>query len=191
MTRPAGPLERQPDQDEAAGTALPATIRLMTPGDLDAVWKLEKSCFPTPWSRDMIERHALHNPYTRYYVAELQSSIVGYVGIYIAADEGHIVTLAVSERYRRQKIGSRLLTAALMAARAAGAKTAVLEYRVSNSAAARLYAKFGFEPIAVRPNYYRDTGEDAILMALRGLDTITFLNRIESMQSSWAARGTV
>ena len=190
MSGAAEPSERQTYPDEAAGSALPVTIRLMTPGDLDAVWELEKRCFPTPWSREMLERHALYNPSTRYYVAELQWGIVGYIGIYLAADEGHIVTLAVSERHRRRKIGSQLLIAALMAAREGGAKTVVLEYRVSNRVAERMYAKFGFEPIAVRPNYYRDTGEDAIMMVLRGLDTVTFLNRIENIRSSWAARGT-
>lgn len=190
MTVPEGPSDSQACQGETAGPVLRATIRLMTPRDLDAVWELEKRCFPTPWSREMIEHHAFYNPSTRYYVAELQSDIVGYIGIYLAADEGHIVTLAVSGRYRRRKIGSQLLIAALMAARNDGAKTVVLEYRISNKAAERMYAKFGFEPIAVRPNYYRDTGEDAIVMALRGLDTMTFLNRIENIRSAWATRGT-
>jgi ribosomal-protein-alanine N-acetyltransferase len=161
-----------PSGADAGSAAAQVTIRPISPEDLDAVWELERQSFSSPWSREAIERHALQNPSTRYLVAELAGEVVGYVGAWVAADEGHIVTLAVSEGYRRRGIASRLLVELLLDVCERGARYVVLEYRPTNEAAAQLYSRFGFRVVSVRRGYYRDTGEDAIVAVLRDLDPV-------------------
>ena len=79
-------------------------------------------------------------------------------------DEGHIITFAVHPDWRRQHIGERLLLAFLDLAAERGAHEATLEVRLSNLPARRLYEKFGFRPVGLRPRYYSDNGEDALIM---------------------------
>lgn len=158
------------------------TIRPMAAGDVDTVCDLERRCFLSPWSRENIERHALRNRATCYYVAEQASAVVAYAGMCVKADEAHIVTVAVADTFRRQGIASRLLVTLLAEARRSGAETVALEYRPSNEAAARLYAKFGFEVVAVRRNYYRDSGEDAIVAVLRDLDAPALRLSLDELQ---------
>ena len=85
-------------------------------------------------------------------------------GMWLMVDEAHIITFAVHPIWRRQRIGERLLLALLDLAEDAGANEATLEVRLSNLAARRLYEKFGFRPVGLRPRYYSDNGEDALIM---------------------------
>jgi len=84
--------------------------------------------------------------------------------LWLIIDEAHVATIATHPDFRRQGIGRKLLFHALMAAKAEGARTALLEVRVSNLAAQEMYRKFGFVEVNRRPHYYSDNGEDAILM---------------------------
>ena len=84
-------------------------------------------------------------------------------------DEAHITTFAVHPRWRRQRIGERLLLALLDLARDRHAREATLEVRLSNLAARRLYEKYGFRPVGIRPRYYSDNGEDALIMTTEPL----------------------
>jgi ribosomal-protein-alanine N-acetyltransferase len=89
----------------------------------------------------------------------------GYVIYWVIADEMHILNLAVHPVQRRQGIARALLTAALTQSRDQGAAVVWLEVRPSNTAALALYHSFGFEEIGVRPGYYTDNGEDALILA--------------------------
>jgi [ribosomal protein S18]-alanine N-acetyltransferase len=79
-------------------------------------------------------------------------------------DEAHVTTFAVSPDCRRQGVGEHLLLELLRIAESVGAAVATLEVRVSNLPARRLYEKYGFRPVGVRPRYYTDNNEDALIM---------------------------
>jgi ribosomal-protein-alanine N-acetyltransferase len=95
--------------------------------------------------------------------------ILGYIGFWYIVDEAHISTLAVHPSERRTGIGEGLLLHAMEDAESLGAEVVTLEVRGSNQPAIMLYQKFGFEIVGRRPRYYKDNGEDAILMLLKDL----------------------
>lgn len=113
-------------------------------------------------------RRWLQRPSERAHVAD--GRIVGYLGLWFMVDEAHIVAIATHPEYRRRGIGERLLARALELAREREARTVTLEVRVSNLPAQRLYEKYGFRRVGMRPRYYTDTGEDAIIMTTPPLD---------------------
>ena len=84
-------------------------------------------------------------------------------------DEAHVTTFAVDPDFRRRSIGERLLLAMLDVAIANGAREATLEVRLSNMAARKLYEKYGFRPVGLRPRYYSDDNEDALIMTTEPL----------------------
>ena len=85
-------------------------------------------------------------------------------------DEAHVTTFAVLPAYRRRGLGGRLLWTLMELAVELGATVVTLEVRLSNAAARRLYQRFGFRPVGVRPRYYSDNGEDALIMTTEPLD---------------------
>lgn len=136
----------------------------MTVADLDAVLEIEQNCFPFPWSRSSFYGEIKDNRYAYYIVARLKDngSIIGYGGLWVIFDEGHITTLAVHPLYRRCGTGSFILEHLLKKASIEGARQVFLEVRASNLAARRLYEKFHFKVISRRKNYY--LSEDALVM---------------------------
>ena len=90
--------------------------------------------------------------------------------LWLIVDEAHVATIATHPDFRRQGIGEKILTVALKDAAKAGATHALLEVRATNEAAQTMYRKFGFEAVGRRPKYYKDNGEDAILMTLHHLE---------------------
>jgi ribosomal-protein-alanine N-acetyltransferase len=107
-------------------------------------------------------------------------AVVGYAGVLVQAGEAHITTVAVHPHHHRRKVATRLLVELLAAARQLGAEAATLEVRVANRAAQRLYAGFGFAPVGVRPGYYAETTEDALIMwahELQGEQYLALLRR--------------
>jgi ribosomal-protein-alanine N-acetyltransferase len=90
--------------------------------------------------------------------------VVGYGGFWYILDEAHISTIAVHPDWRGQRVGEHLFVAMLEQALDLGALTATLEVRVSNERAQNLYHKYAFEVVGRRKRYYRDNGEDALLM---------------------------
>lgn len=142
-------------------------IKDMTFEDLDQVMEIEIVSFPTPWSREMFEKDLrLGRGSCLYKSAKIGDKVVGYIGGWIVGDELHITTIAVAPEYRGKGIGNALLSNILEEARERRCKIATLEVRETNTIAQRLYRKYGFLPIGLRRGYYRDTGEDAIIMAL-------------------------
>lgn len=141
------------------------TIRRMTVDDVDAVHAIEADTFATPWSRQSFYEEMTRNACARYLVAELpEAGIVGFAGVWIVIDEGHITNIAVKKEYRGQGIG-RALTAALMQYAAnLGVVYMTLEVRRSNEIAQRVYLSHGFIQVGVRKKYYEDNGEDALFM---------------------------
>ncbi len=98
-------------------------------------------------------------------------------------DEAHITTFAVHPAWRRQRIGERLLLAFLDVAVDRSAHEATLEVRLSNLPARKLYEKYGFRPVGLRPRYYSDDGEDALIMTTLPLDDPAMRARIERLRA--------
>ena len=138
-------------------------IRLMTSGDVDGVFEVEKNCFDHYWSKVEFEKE-MKNDVARYLVAEVDGKIVGYVGIWFVAGEGHITNVAVHSDYRGQKIGDILIKHLVKMCEENNIFAITLEVRVSNIVAQNLYKKYGFKLAGIRKEYYSDNKEDAMIM---------------------------
>ena len=139
-------------------------IRKMTEEDLEQVVAIEEQCFSMPWSRksflDSISRED-----TIFFVAEDTKMILGYIGMYIAFEEGEITNVAVLPQCRKQGVGNELVTSMQAVAKEFELERIVLEVRVSNEHAICLYKKNGFAELGVRKNFYEQPTEDAYIMA--------------------------
>ncbi len=100
--------------------------------------------------------------------------IVGFAGLWIIADEAHITSIAVREKYRGRKIGALLLAALCDMSMQLKARSLTLEVRVSNKVAQNLYTKFGFKEVGLRRGYYTDNREDALLMSTDDISSPAF-----------------
>jgi ribosomal-protein-alanine N-acetyltransferase len=146
-------------------------IRKMTVEDVPAVSQIDRLSFSLPWPEHSFQYEVSDNRVAHCFVAEAEDKrIAAMVVSWIIVDEMHIATIATHPDFRRQGIGSRILNEALMDGQAAGARLAFLEVRAANEAAKSMYRKFGFEITGKRPKYYKDNGEDAILMTLEPLE---------------------
>lgn len=149
-------------------------IRPMTLADVSQVYALDTISFSLPWPersyRYEIQENRNSHPWVVEDVGAVPARIVAMLVIWLVLDEAHVATIAVHPDYRRRGLGQRLLAHGLLSAESEGAELAYLEVRQSNLGAQALYQRFGFVVDGVRPHYYVDNGEDAILMSLRPLD---------------------
>ncbi len=155
-----------------------AVLREMRWWDIAPVLELERELFPEDaWSPGMFWSELAHarGPYAtrRYLVAELEvprpdggreSRLVGYGGLAAVDGTGDIQTIATAREMWGTGLGARLLTELLGAATAFECHEVLLEVRVDNVRAQRLYERFGFEPIGFRRGYYQPGNVDALVM---------------------------
>ncbi|WP_330310247.1 MULTISPECIES: ribosomal protein S18-alanine N-acetyltransferase [unclassified Streptomyces] len=139
--------------------------------DIDPVLELEKDLFPEDaWSRGMFWSELAHargaEATRRYVVATEGERLVGYAGLAAAGDLGDVQTIAVRREQWGTGLGARLLTELLRAATAFECAEVMLECRVDNVRAQKLYERFGFEPIGFRRGYYQPGNIDALVMRL-------------------------
>ncbi len=140
------------------------TIRRMRRGDLDGgVLAIERESYPLPWSRRMIEGE-LTRPGGICLVAEHDGRIVGYILVALQVDVWHILNVTVHPLERGRRIGEALVAAVFRLGDRREHAGYTLEVRVSNLRAIRLYKRLGFTTHGVRPRYYSDNGEDALIM---------------------------
>jgi ribosomal-protein-alanine N-acetyltransferase len=139
--------------------------------DIPAVHDIERLSFPQPWPSYAFRQELEANRMARYLVVRVDDLVVAYAGIWLMVDEAHVTTFAVLPTSRRQGVGGRLLLELLELAVDLGARVVTLEVRLSNAPARRLYQRFGFRPVGVRPRYYSDNGEDALIMTTDVLDS--------------------
>ena len=137
----------------------------MTRDHLDEVAALERVCFATPWSRNMLAEE-LDNASAAYLVAldAEDGGVVGYAGLLVVADEGYITNVAVRPESRRAGVASALLDVFVRFAEGNRLAFLTLEVRESNYGAIALYGSRGFRGVGRRPNYYEHPREDAIIM---------------------------
>ena len=142
-------------------------IRKMKMEDVPAVVQIDQASFSLPWPDSSFRYEVADNAAARCLVAESDDGqVAAMIVSWMLVDELHIATFATHPSFRRQGMGSALLTEALADAKRLGARRAFLEVRATNDAAREMYRKFGFEETGRRPRYYRDNAEDAILMTL-------------------------
>lgn len=144
-------------------------IRKMTLEDFDQVVAIDQLSFSLPWPARSFRFELTDNPASRCWVMELDGRVVGMLVAWLIVDEIHIATIATHPDFRGRGIGRNLLSHALRSAMDEGVVKSFLEVRESNEVARKMYRSFGFLEDGRRKEYYKDTGEDAILMSLNHL----------------------
>ena len=147
-----------------ADTRMHVRIVPMNADHLDEVAELERICFSTPWSRNMLAEE-LDNLLSAFLVAlDDADRVVGYAGVQVILDEGYITNIAVRPECRRQGVAAQLLQVFMDFAKANKLSFLTLEVRASNYDAIALYGSRGFRSMGRRKNYYEHPREDAIIM---------------------------
>ena len=179
-------------------------VESMQVEQLDQVRRIERASFPTPWPRNAYRREILSNERAHYLVVRTTSEtapepkrrqfplsilpfgrsdardVVAFCGVWVLLDEAHITTIAVDPDYRRLGLGEVLIIQMARIALRARATRMTLEVRMSNEAAQRLYRKYGFSDGGVRPRYYSDDFEDALIMRSEDLASPGFAERMDA-----------
>ena len=163
---------------------LKVIIAPMLVADVEAVQAIEQASFSAPWPPNAYLTELQTNRLAHYMVVRVGEMVVGYAGLWLMVDEAHITTFAIHPDWRRRRLGERLLLALLDIALERRAAEATLEVRLSNLPARRLYEKFGFRPVGIRPRYYTDNNEDALIMTTERLDGDAMSGRLAGLRSA-------
>ena len=141
------------------------TLRKLELHDLDAIERIERDSYPTPWSRSMFAGE-LAKPSSLSLGAfdEESGALVGYLVISRYVDAWHVMNLAVTPPWRRRGIARTLLDRLFEVTSNDERRGYTLEVRVSNEGAIKLYETMGFVARGVRRGYYTDNREDALIM---------------------------
>lgn len=150
---------------------------------LRAVLAIEAQVYPRPWTSQLFEDE-LDRAGRAYVVARVGPTLVGYAGVLMIADDGHVATVAVDPAWQGRGIATRLLLELVSAAQELGANQLTLEVRVSNTTAQGIYRRFGFAPAGARKAYYSDNGEDALVMWAHEINGPEYRERIEAIAGS-------
>jgi [ribosomal protein S18]-alanine N-acetyltransferase len=172
---------RAPDLDP---DALEVHLAPMRRRHLRSVLRIEAQVYPRPWTLSLFLSELTPRTSRCYLVARVEGAVVGYAGLMLSGEDGHVTTIAVDPFWQRQKIGSRLLLALAGEALRRGARHLTLEVRMSNRPAQTMYAKFGFKPAGVRKNYYVETNEDAMIMWANDVDQPDYLRRLAELEDA-------
>ncbi len=182
-------------------------LRYMRPTDISQVVSIDKVSFDPPWSARSYAYEVSESSYSHMVVLEYtngqasgrwrrwfsrlskpaDSLILGYGGLWLIADEGHISTIASHPDHRGHGYGELLLAAMIQRAITLEAEYIVLEVRVSNVTAQKLYEKYEFQTIGVKPKYYRSNNEDAYDMRLNLRDA-ALVKRFSERYAALCAR---
>lgn len=149
-------------------------IRPMELKDVVRVREIDVASFALPWPERSYRFEIQENPASRNFVVEVAGdgqdpAVAGMIVMWYIIDEAHIGTIAIDAPYRRLGLGRLLLAESLLDAQRNGIRQSFLEVRRGNQPAITLYEQFGFQIAGIRPRYYKDNGEDALLMTLNPL----------------------
>jgi ribosomal-protein-alanine N-acetyltransferase len=158
---------------------------------LRSVLSIESQVYPRPWTMALFLSELSLRASRAYYVARVGRDVVGYVGLMVGVDEGHITTIAVHPAWHRHQIGTRLMLVAAREAVAREVSALTLEVRVSNRAAQTLYRRFGFRPVGVRKGYYAESNEDAVVMWAHEVDTPAYAELLDGLERAVAGETVV
>jgi len=163
---------------------LTVVVTTMRRRHLRGVLRIEHQVYPRPWSIGLYVSELSFGPTRAYLVARVDASVVGYCGLMIVGEDGHITTVAVDPRWHRNHIATRLLVNLVRQAVERGVENLTLEVRMSNHGAQAMYQRFGFVPAGARKGYYADNGEDALVMWSHGIHTPEFAERLAAIEAS-------
>lgn len=138
-------------------------IREMRPEDILNVVKLDNIVFHMKWDVKTFSEE-LNKNYSYYFVAEENNKIAGFAGVWCVYETADIAKIAVNPDMQKEGIGSEMLKILINKAKECGCEEMMLEVRENNTAAKRLYTKYGFNSIGIRKGYYN--GENAVIMKL-------------------------
>jgi [ribosomal protein S18]-alanine N-acetyltransferase len=151
---------------------------------LRSVLRIEAQVYPRPWSLGLfVSELALRNSRV-YLAARVGPTVVGYAGLMLVGDDGHVTTIAVDPAWHRCKIASRLMLTLSREGAERGVKNLTLEVRMSNEPAQAMYRQFGFAPAGVRKGYYVETGEDALVMWATDIHTEEYAERLARIEAT-------
>jgi [ribosomal protein S18]-alanine N-acetyltransferase len=139
-------------------------LRKAGPEDLLAVMDIENSSFEHPWPANCLLPELNDGKINYSLIAEIDGKVAGYLMTWRVVDEFHIINIAVAPDFRRNGVASAFLGALVDEARLSGINSMTLEVREGNSGARKFYERHHFKEVGVRPKYYRDSGEDALIM---------------------------
>lgn len=137
-------------------------VRGIAPGELNLVMKLEKRCFSTNYFNEREIEEMYENDRYSFWGVWCGGSLAGYLITYDSVDIYEVIKVGVDDEYRGRGLGGSLIEKAFESMET----DLMLEVRESNKSAIRLYKKLGFRKIGLRRGYYRDTGEDALILVL-------------------------
>ncbi|MGD0279358.1 MAG: ribosomal protein S18-alanine N-acetyltransferase [Smithella sp.] len=144
-----------------------ATIDLMVKADLPEIMAIERESFSSPWTEGMFVKE-IDSAHSMCLCVRInfgsKSVVAAYIIFWLVADEVHLHNLAVKKEYRKQGLAFGLMEAMKEISRKNGIIAQTLEVRESNTEAIKLYRKCGFVVKGIRPLYYTDTCEDALIM---------------------------
>ena len=138
-------------------------LRPLTRADLPAAAELERACFSHPWTQGQLAADLENDLLTLLGACSPEGSLLGWAEVRTILDEGTLERIAVAPQYRRQGVAEALLRR-LMEDGKDRLAFLTLEVRAGNAPAIGLYEKLGFQAVGRRKNYYREEGEDALLM---------------------------
>lgn len=142
------------------------TIVPMDESHIPQVEEIERTCFPDPWSRKLLEDLLREERAISLAAVDKDGAVLGYVSLSWVLDEGYINNVAVRPDCRRRGIAKALLEALQRQGAARGLSLLTLEVRESNRGARALYSGLGFAEVGLRRGYYFHPREDAIIMTL-------------------------
>jgi ribosomal-protein-alanine N-acetyltransferase len=171
-------------RDDERSLELAVQLVPMRRRHLRSVLRIEAQVYPRPWSLSLFMSELALRSTRAYYVARVEGMVVGYAGLMITADDGHVTTIAVDPAWHRHKIATRLMLVLAGEAIRRGATGLTLEVRVGNNGAQALYRKFGFHPAGIRRNYYVETNEDALVMWADDVDGTEYAQRLARIEAA-------
>ncbi len=178
----------QPKQDQLQSSQL--EIRRMRAPDVAGVMEIESVSFGRHhWSEESFYNE-MNNHVGRYYslVQAGSPEVLGYCGFWMILDEAHITTIAVRPEFRGNALGELLLLHILERCMSSSIHWATLEVRSSNYNAQNLYYKYGFNSMGVRPRYYQDNQEDALIMTTSDICSAAYRARFQQLKSALQQR---
>lgn len=156
--------------DSALALQIPFSPQKMSVDDLPEVMALEQLAYTTPWPEESYRQELLHGTRSYFDVIRYQGKLIGYSGMWHFVTEVHLGTIVTHPAVRKMGVGEFLLVNVIHRTLNLAATVVTLEVRPSNTAAKTLYAKYGFEEVGYRKNYYRDH-EDALIMTTPAVDS--------------------
>ena len=140
-------------------------FRRMREADLPRVMEIERAAFSHPWTEELVRRELGHEFSTVLLACGGDSGAVqGFAVVWLVHDELHVLNVAVAPEARRRGVARAILDRVEAQGREQGARIAMLEVRRGNAPAIALYRTLGYREVGVRPRYYAEDGEDALVM---------------------------